>query len=185
MDGKEGFDLVKMGIAVLILVLFISAVFVLFNMLYTPTASIEQSTEESANAAVMDKLYAIQDMSNAADADASVLSTEEIIKAHPLVTQASSAISELGSNDLLFVFVCENKNTMTSKGWMFTYENVTFNNTSVLPCPPTETVNDTLVPTDMAVKHLLQYSANRCHLSVVDVDYNGQDYYGVIVEVLT
>lgn len=185
MDGREGFDLAKMAIAVLILIILVSVVVGLFHMLYTPSVSFQEDVGVKANNAVMDKLYGIQDISNAADADAAVLSTEEIIAAHPLVTLASSAISELGQNDLLFVFVCENKNTVTSNGWMFTYDSVVFNNTSVLPCIPTHTVDDSSVPTDMAVKHLLQYSKSRCHLSVVDVDYGGQDYYGVIVEVLT
>lgn len=185
MEGKEGFDLVKIAIGVLILVLVISAVYGLFNMLYTPSAKLEIDMETKATGAVMDKLYTIQDASNAADADASVMSTEEIKEAHPLVTQASNVISELSASDILFIYVCENKDTVTSNGWMFTYRGVTFSNTSVLPCPPSNTINDTDVPADMSVKHLLQYSALRCHLSVVNVDYNGQDFYGVIVEVLT
>ncbi len=185
MDSKEGITLAKMAVTCLLLVLVIGAIFFIWNMLYTPSIELEQGMTSTVKSTVRDKLMELQDKSNAADGTVSVATPEEVIEAHPLVTQVTHSLNELKDDDLLFVFVCENKNTVTSNGWMFTYPGITYTNTSVLPVAPSNTVDDSDVPTGMAVKHLLQYSENRCHVTVSDVDYGGQSYIGIIVEVLT
>lgn len=187
MRADEGLDLAKMAIACLLLCLLLGAVFLMWNMLYAPTREMEIGMEVSATDAVRERLMSLQDSSNAADADASLMSSEDIVAAHPLVTQVTHTLSEFDDNDLLFVFVCENKDTVTSNGWMFTYPGVTYSNTSILPVAPGpgQTINDSEVPTAMAVKHLRQYSKHRCHLTIAPVENGGNTYIGIIVEVLT
>lgn len=185
MNSEEGVSLVKYAVGALLLCLLLGAVFFLWNILYIPANKSSEDIEASARSSTRQRLMSLQDDSNAADLGSTTMTPEEVIEAHPLVTQVTHTIGELSSDDLLFVFVCENKNTVTSKGWMFTYKNITYNNTSVLPCAPSNTVNDTDVPTQLAVKHLLQYSDKRCHVTVADVDYSGLTYTGIIVEVLT
>lgn len=182
MNAREGMDLVKMAITAMLVTLVIGAGFFAWNKMATPMGSLEKSLESATLSAATERLYEMQDMSTTAR------STQKY-EDFPLVSNVCNILSEYNEDSLLFVYCTAHdaSNNYVQPNY-FTYENVVINNFPGFPGTngniPTNPYPNTQQPVTYAVKYLLPYSQYRCDVKMVDYSYKGNNYVGVIVDVI-
>lgn len=163
MDSKEGFDIVKMAITVLLLVLLIGAALSVFYMLTDKTNDYVKSMSKANNSVNMDKFREMGDMCK----------NEEYV----LVTVVASAIQEFKDDDLLYIRVVGAGNDI-----VYTYDGVNLSSLFQGTTTTTTTVKSS-VPTSMCAKQLLQYTDKRCKVEVDDLTEQGFDMSGITITI--
>ena len=182
MNAKEGVDLAKMAIAVMLTILALSAVFMLWYFLYDEESALQDSLNAATLSAATERLYEMQDATFVAD-------DSKEYEDYPLVSNVCSTLSEYNEDGLLFIY-CTARDVSTGKysdSHWYTYDGVVLKSLpSSFPgvATATQLYPNTQIPVTYAVKSLLPYSQYRCRLQLVDYDYEGLTYTGVIIEVL-
>lgn len=181
MNSQEGMDLAKMAVTALLVVFVIGAVMTLFYILMHSSNVWTKDLGDTVEAGTTARLYDLHDKSLSAD-------TNDLgVDGHPLVSTACNILSEYNETDLLYIYVTQhNQNNSYEACYLYTYPGITITDTSSLPhgSASIKQFNNSQVPITQAVKQLLKYTGERCHLTVAEVTKDKNTYIGIIVEVL-
>lgn len=181
-----------MAVTALLVVLVISALMTTWYLMSDHSSKVARNLEVAANSAAAEKLYQLAEQSTNADVGTQFKSAEATINDHPLVTTVVNTLSEFNEDSLLYIYVVDAKSTTNFRDAnLYTYQGYTIQNESSLNGGSGITgfgshkTTYSITPTTDAVKQLLTYSQNRCHLTIVDVKNSGNNFIGVVVEVIT
>ena len=174
MNVREGIDITKMAISVMLLVLVIGAGLSMWYMMEDHQSKLQRKMNKASSSAAMEKLYELRDISDSAKADNKP-------EHYPLVSNVANAINEFNEDSLLFVYVKDEQQTIVPDtgadvGVTYTYEDVVLNN---MP-----NVKQSVTPTTDVLKLLLRYSKYRCKFEIVDYTYDKLTYTGLKVFIL-
>lgn len=187
MNGREGIDMAKMAVSVLLCSLLVGTVVTFFYVFVTIGNKSYGDTKQKVETVNMEKLYTMQDQSLTAD-NLTIGST----KAHPLVSAAASTLLEYDEKDLIYIYVTcryvKPDGTFAYRGsHLFTYTGVAFTPgvLNVLPgysAGIQYSYKDTIL--NETAKYLNQWAKERCHLSVGQVPVGSDTLTGICIEVL-
>lgn len=147
MNSKEGTDLVKASIVVLLIVLVLGATLALFYLMSDKTNDYVRSMNKATTSVNMDKFRELQDMSQQRSDGV-------------LTSVVAASMQEFKDDDLLYIqVICPD-----GKVIVYTYDSV---DVSAGLSGSYETVTST-TPTVDCTKKLLQYTDKRCLVTVVE-----------------
>lgn len=174
MNVREGIDITKMAISVMLLVLVIGAGLSMWYMMEDHQSDLQSKMNKASSSAAMEKLYELRDISDSAKADNKP-------EHYPLVSNVANAINEFNEDSLLFVYVQDEQQTIvsdtgTDEGVTYTYKGV------VLAGRPN--VKQSVTPTTDVLKLLLRYSKYRCRFEIIDYKYDELTYTGLQIFIL-
>lgn len=169
MNSREPFDLAKIAIGLLLVVLVIGATIAHFYGLFDTTDRRIDSMQKATASAAMDRLYDLKDLS-----DTNAYQLDKL----PLVTNIVSALSDFSNEDLLYIIV-KLPQEMGDVKELFVYEGVTITNPG-----SGVTIHESDIPMTEACRLLLQYSNCTARLNVEQVTIEGyKDLSYVTVEI--
>lgn len=170
MNAREGVDMVKMAIAVLILVLLIGAVLTVWYLMQDTTVESVAKMEKAANSSTAERMYELSDYTN---------SNNETVAVPTVV----NALSEFTEGDLVFIMNVVHKDDGSISKDLYTYkdlqQNVDIQNVEA----GVTWHNDSNLPINTACKQLLLHSKQECKVTVNDIETSNGTMIGVIIEV--
>lgn len=147
MNSKEGTDLVKASIIILLIVLVLGATLALFYLMSDKTNDYVRSMNKATTSVNMDKFRELQDMSQQRSDGV-------------LTSVVAASLQEFKDDDLLYIqVICPDKSVI-----VYTYDSV---DVSAGLSGSYETVVS-VTPTVDCTKKLLQYTDKRCFVTVVE-----------------
>ena len=168
MDAREGLDLVKMSVAVMLLTLVIGATVSFWYIMADHSSNLQQNLDNATRSAAMERLYELQDSSDSAEA-------ENNRDGYPLVTNVANTVSEFNEESLLYIRIRDEANSIVN-GATYTYADVTLTNLS--------NVQKSYTPTSDAVRLLLRYSKYRCKFRITNYNYENNNFNGLEIIIL-
>lgn len=157
MNSREPFDLAKMAIITLLVILALGATVAFFYTLYDATDNRIDSMQKATLSASMDRLYDLRDLT-----ETNIGKMDK----YPLVTNIVSALSDFNNEDLLYISVTTPQ-TEDNKTTVYTYSGTTLTGIAT-----TDIVYSSVPVTD-ACKTLLRYSDCTAAVYIGEAEVNG------------